>query len=63
MELFLIRGWEPIIPGVRCPMYDPQPAIDQWGCGFLTVRGGFHRGDHRVRSQVVGVVLGVSRYF
>ena len=58
MEVFLVRGWEPVLPGVRWFLctFPNQSAIGQWGWGFHTVRGGFDPGDHRFRPQVVGGV-------
>ena len=53
-----LRGWDPILPGVRLALYTipSQSAIGQWGWGLHTLRGSFDPGDHRFRPQVVGVV-------
>ena len=58
MEGFLIRGWDPVVPGWRWLFFSSpsQSAIGRWGRGFHTVRGGFDPGGHRFRPWVVGVV-------
>ena len=53
MEVFLMRGCEPILPRVTIPS---QSAIGRRGWGFYTVRGGFDPGDHHFCPRVVGVV-------
>ena len=57
MEGFLIREWDPVVPGCRW-LYIRSPANQRWArdWGFHTVRGGFDPGDHRFRPEVVRVV-------
>ena len=59
MKGFLIRGWEPILPGVR-QLYVRVPANQQSpsGAGVSTPCGAVSTGDHRFRPQVVGVIYG-----
>ena len=70
MEAFLIRGWDPVVPGWRWLCF--RALANQRSAGgvgvstsfgavstreitvFVTVRGGFDPGDHRFR--VIGVV-------
>ena len=70
MEIFLIRGWDPILPGVTGlrgwpegqlsphadSMSPSQSAICQWGWGFHILRSGIDPEDLRFRPRVVGVV-------
>ena len=58
MEVVLIRGWEPILPGMRWLYIIRAPANQRSasGAGFNTVLGGFDPGDHRFRPQFVGVL-------
>ena len=45
VEGFLTRGWELILPGVRCSMYDPPPISDRpVGLGFPHRAGRFRPG-------------------
>ena len=70
MEGFLMRGWELVLPGCGRTstlargttlearwLHVAQPFSNhpQWDWDFHTPRGGFDPGDHRDRSQVVGV--------
>ena len=52
---FLIRGWEPILPRVRCFIHEHSISDRLVGRGFHTVRGGVDLGELRFRPRVVVV--------
>ena len=72
MEGFLIRGWEPILPGCGGTstfsreatlaarwIHEPQPISNhKWGLGSQTLRGGI---EPRI-SVFVPELMGLQRY-
>ena len=58
MKIFMIQGWEPILPGGALALFSSpsQSTVGWWGWGFHMVRGGVDQGYHRFRPRVVGIV-------